>query len=456
MSGVFEANNLLLPIATFHGILLLSIAEIPMNKQDIKKIILDQSVTIRRDIDTRRDIESELPRHFIHGLVTIITGMRRVGKSTLLQHIRAHYKQSDFWVDFDDDRFVNFQLSDFQTLLELLIELYGPQNTFFFDEIQNIVGWERFVRRLHDHGYKVFITGSNANMLSRELGTHLTGRYSCLVLYPFSFHEFLRAKQPELLTTQHFNTVTRAQIKKQFNDYFSKGGLPFQLTQIDPDYLSVLYENILYRDIIARYKITTERPIRVLTHYLASNVGKEVSYNKLKDTIQVANHSTVSEYCQYFENSYLCYLVNVYDDSLKKQTRYHKKIYFNDVAMANKIGFRHSEDRGRLLENIVYLELRRRYSEIYFHKNEKECDFLIKEAHQIIAAYQVTLSIDNEDTKKRECNGLIEAMQHHSIMQGYILTEDTEDELILQVAKKKYKIKIMPVWQWLLDGRAHQ
>src|SRR3989338_7688424 len=356
-----------------------------MNKQTLKKILSDQSAVKNPLISTRRDVEATLPQYFDNDLITIITGMRRVGKSTLLQHIRHQYAQSDFWLNFDDERLVNFALDDFQVLLELFIELYGPQKTLFFDEIQNIAGWERFVRRLHDQGYKVFVTGSNENMLSRELGTHLTERCSNLLLYPFSFREFLKLKAPDFLGIKNPDTMVRAQLKKQFNDYFTLGGLPFQLTQVDPDYLSVLYENILYRDIIARYKITTERPIRVLTHYLASNVGKEVSYNKLKDTIQVANHSTVSEYCQYFENSYLCYLVNVYDDSLKKQTRYHKKIYFNDVAMANKIGFRHSEDRGRLLENIVYLELRRRYSEIYFHKNEKECDFLIKEAHQIIA-----------------------------------------------------------------------
>jgi len=421
-----------------------------MNRQELKKILLDQAVVESMLASTRRDIESTLPKYFDTDLVAIITGMRRVGKSTLLQHIRHHYKQSDFWLNFDDERLVNFVLDDFQVLLELFIELYGPQKTLFFDEIQNIPGWERFVRRLHDQGYKVFVTGSNANMLSRELGTHLTGRYSSLVLYPFSFREFLRLKAPDLLTVKNPNTTVRAQIKKQFNDYFSLGGLPFQLTQTDPDYLSALYENILYRDIITRYKITGEQAIKTLAHYLASNIGKEVSFNNLKKMIHVSSHTTVSEYCHYFEDSYLCYLLNVYDYSLQKQTRHHKKIYFNDVAMANKIGFRHSEDHGHLLENIVYLELKRRHKEIFFHKNKKECDFIVKHGHKIVAALQVTVSLENSGTKMREHNGLIEAMKTYHLSEGYILTEDTDDEVDIIIDSKKAVIKILPIWQWLL------
>ena len=421
-----------------------------MNKQTLKKILSDQSAVKNPLISTRRDVEATLPQYFDNDLITIITGMRRVGKSTLLQHIRHQYAQSDFWLNFDDERLVNFTLDDFQVLLELFIELYGPQKTLFFDEIQNIAGWERFVRRLHDQGYKVFVTGSNANMLSRELGTHLTGRCSNLVLYPFSFREFLKLKAPDLLGIKNPDTMVRAQLKKQFNDYFTLGGLPFQLTQVDPDYLSVLYENILYRDIIMRNKITGEQAIKTLAHYLASNIGKEVSFNNLKKMTHVASHTTISDYCHYFEDSYLCYLLNVYDYSLQKQTRHQKKIYFNDVAMANKIGFRHSEDYGRLLENIVYLELKRRHKEIFFHKNKKECDFIVKQEHRIIAAYQVTVSLENDDTRTRECHGLIEAMETYHLSEGYILTENTEDEIDFMINNKKVVIKILPIWQWLL------
>ena len=244
--------------------------------------------------------------------------------------------------------------------------------------------------------------------------------------------------------------MVRAQLKKQFNDYFTLGGLPFQLTQVDPDYLSVLYENILYRDIIMRNKITGEQAIKTLAHYLASNIGKEVSFNNLKKMTHVASHTTISDYCHYFEDSYLCYLLNVYDYSLQKQTRHQKKIYFNDVAMANKIGFRHSEDYGRLLENIVYLELKRRHKEIFFHKNKKECDFIVKQEHRIIAAYQVTVSLENDDTRTRECHGLIEAMETYHLSEGYILTENTEDEIDFMINNKKVVIKILPIWQWLL------
>lgn len=421
-----------------------------MNKNELKQIILDQRDTLVEPVSTKRDVESTLDRYIGNDLITIITGMRRVGKSTLMQHIRHYHNPADYYIDFDDERLIPFSLPDFQVLLELFVEMYGPQKTFFFDEIQNIDGWERFVRRLHNQGYKVYITGSNATLLSREFGTHLTGRHTNLVLYPFSFREFLRLTAPELLI-DNSSTAARAQLKRQFNAYVQQGGLPFQIVHNDADYLSVLYENILYRDIITRYKISREQPIKMLAHYLASNIGKEISFNNLKNMIHVSSHTTVSDYCGYLENSYLCYLVNVHNYSLQKQARHAKKCYFNDVAMAAKIGFRHSEDSGRILENIVYLELRRRHKEIYFHKEERECDFLVKEQHKIVAAYQVTLALDSAKVREREYQGLVAALEACNLSQGYILTEETEGEEEINSNGKKFLVKILPVWRWLLD-----
>lgn len=422
-----------------------------MNKAQLKQIILDQKIMPHGQSSSKRDIEKDIAKYLKTDLIVIITGMRRVGKSTLLQHIRKKYDDNDFYMDFDDERLITFSVDDFQVLFELFIELFGSQQTFFFDEIQNILGWERFARRLHNQGYKVFITGSNAKMLSKELGTHLTGRYSNITLYPFSFNEFLQRKAPELLKEKHKTSILRSQIKNKFNDYLKIGGLPHQVVYDDAEYLSVLYENIIYRDIMTRNNINSEHAVKTLTHYLASNIGKEVSFNNLKTIINVSNHSTVSEYCHLFENSFLCYLINAYDYSLKKQIRRHKKIYFNDVAMAAKIGFRHSDDYGRILENIVFIELRRRNKEIYFHQKIKECDFIIKEDNKITCAYQVTSSLECNKTKAREYNGLLEAMQQYNLCQGYILTDDFTDEEVIEKDNRNYKIIIKPIWEWLLE-----
>jgi predicted AAA+ superfamily ATPase len=158
--------------------------------------------------------------------IIIITGIRRCGKSTLLQQIRAIQPQKDYYINFDDERLVRFKVEDFQMLMEVFHELFGEQKTFYFDEIQNVELWEQFVRRLHDTGNKIYITGSNARMLSRELGTHLTGRYLSVELYPFSFNEFIAFRNPELLVKNIHKTSVKAEILSLFHDYFNNGRFP--------------------------------------------------------------------------------------------------------------------------------------------------------------------------------------------------------------------------------------
>jgi len=380
--------------------------------------------------------------------VVVISGIRRCGKSTLLQAIRAKNKEQDYYINFDDDRLIQFKVDDFQMLLELFGERYGKQTTFYFDEIQNISGWERFLRRLHDYGDKVYITGSNASMLSKELGTHLTGRYQQVELYPFSFLEYLALNQIEPSSLDRFNTDDKALLKASFNDYFKLGGFPAFLKSKHPEYLKSLYESVLYRDVMVRNGITNEQELLELMFFVTSNTSKLISYNSLAKVIGVKNATTVKQYLGFLQDAYMLSLVSKYDTSLKKQLHNPKKVYGIDLGLMRQLSFQHSENQGRLLENLVFLELKRQSKTVYYHHHKGECDFVIKEKNSITEVIQVCWSLYDAKTKQREINGLLEAMSAYQLKEGLILTEDESDQLTIDGKI----INIMPVWLWLLWG----
>lgn len=379
--------------------------------------------------------------------IVVISGVRRCGKSTLLNEIRSKNKEQDYYLNFDDERLVHFTLDDFQKTCELFVELFGNQKTYYFDEIQNIKGWERFVRRLYDYGNKVFVTGSNASMLSRELGTHLTGRFYQFELYPFSFSEFIALKNERIEKTDAYTTKGKGKLKRLFNEYFSVGSFPDYITNRNKDYLKSLYQSILYRDVLVRNKLTNEKEMLELVYFLSSNVARPVTYNSLAKTVEIKNASTIKNYLENLENTYLLFLVHKYDTSLKKQMFNAKKSYFIDLALIRELGFHVSADNGRLLENLVFIELKRRSKEVYYHRNKYECDFVIKEKTKIINAIQVSWTMEDKTTKEREINGLIEALKIYNLQEGLILTENEEKEI--KIGSKK--ILIYPVWKWMLN-----
>lgn len=413
-----------------------------MDKESLKRIIFDQHNIQFKPTDIKRFSELHEDNQ-----VVVLSGVRRCGKSTFLLELRQKLKESDYYLNFDDDRLVNFTIYDFQLLYETFIELYGEQKTFYFDEIQNIKGWERFVRRLHDYGNKIYITGSNASMLSRELGTHLTGRYYQNELFPFSFKEFLQIRKHKYNKQIIYKTKGKSELKAMFNEYFLKGGFPEYLQSGNKQYLTSLYENILYRDVMVRNGLTNEKELLELVHFIASNISKLISYNSLTKVIGVKNATTVKNYLSYLQNTYLLFLINKYDVSVKKQIQNPKKVYFIDVGLVRELGFYYNEDNGRLLENIVFIELKRRAKEIYYHNRKKECDFVIKEKNKIVEAIQVSWSIYNDETRKREIEGLIDALKTYNLNKGLILTESDEEQLVVE----NYNIEIKPVWKWLLQ-----
>ncbi|MFP4402949.1 MAG: ATP-binding protein [Candidatus Woesearchaeota archaeon] len=397
-------------------------------KNELKKIVLKNQEYLKKDLGIIRDFNLKI----INKFVTIISGIRRCGKSTLVkQSLKG--KKPIYYINFEDISLAEFELKDFIQLEKISIETLGKNGIFFFDEIQNIKKWENYIRNLVDRNEKVIITGSNANMLSKELGTKLTGRHITQELFTFSYNEFLKLKNKK----HNMNL---------FKEYLRKGGFPEYLKSDDDIILKNLFHDIFYRDILQRNEIRSETQIKSLLYYLISNIGKEVSYNKLKNLINVGSTNTIIQFMNHFKQSYLVFGLKKYDFSVKKQLINPKKIYCIDNGIIVLNSFSFSENIGRLLENLIFIELKRKGHEIYYHKQKNECDFLIKERLKITSAIQVCYIL-NDENKKREIDGLIDAMKNYNLNSGLILTYEQEDELIID----NKKISIKPVWKWLLE-----
>lgn len=423
-----------------------------MYKSLLREIILEQEVI-------RKSIEPGIPREALDIIsknislphTVVISGIRRSGKSTLLnQIIDKFYKKGVYYLNFEDERLVDFKISDFNNLYEAFLEIYGERKAFFFDEIQNVPKWEIFIRRMQDKGHKFFITGSNASLLSRELGTKLTGRHISIKLYPFSFNEFLTLKGYKLSGRTLSYTTERARIKKYFAEYLKHGGMPEYLKYGNAALLKGVYEDILYRDIVARYDIKQVKALRELGLYFLSNIGSLFSYNSLKKTLGLGSMNTVKSYTDFMENSFLVFSLSRFSYSLKQQFVSAKKIYCIDNGLIESVAFQFSKNKGKFLENLVFLELKRREKEIYYYRtaNNLEIDFLVKSGRKDIALIQVTDNLENEKTRKREIAALERAMDELKLKTALVLTEDNEQEIRLDAKI----ITVVPIYKWLIKN----
>lgn len=414
-------------------------------KELLKKIIFEQQEFCRNIVRNTvpRDIEDEW---VTTSEILIITGIRRCGKSVLLQQLRNKLSEQDFFFNFDDERLASFTVSDFQALQECFYELFGQQHTYYFDEIQNIPGWETFVRRLYNEGCKVIITGSNARMLSRELGTHLTGRYISVEIYPFSFVEYLKLINVHPVQADFYTTAGRSNLLVQFKNYIEDGGFPKYLQTHSSRYLSSLYESIIFRDVMARNALTNEKEIKELVFYLASNATRRITYSSLGKIIGIRHAETVKNYLEYIQQTYMIFQLMKYSPSVKVQMLNPKKIYFIDNAIISRIGFNATDNIGYKLENIVFIELKRRGYDLFYHSDKKECDFIVRQEAGITQAYQVTVSFSDTKTRKREISGLQEAMSVYGLSEGYIITMDEKETIQVDEGV----IHIVPAWEWML------
>jgi len=423
-----------------------------MEKKLLKEIAYEQQEALKsRELGVIREKMALIQKYVRLPHVVVISGIRRVGKSTLLaQIIDRFYKDEAYYLNFEDERLIDFKLSDFDALYETFIELFGEKKTFFFDEIQNIKGWEAFVRRMYDRKFKFFLTGSNASLLSKELGTRLTGRFLPIELFPFSFQEFLKFKGYALAEKALLLTRERGKIRGYFSEYLREGGMPEYIKYNDLDILKRIYDDILYRDIVARYKIKEVEALREIGLYFLSNISNLFSYNKLKHALHLGSINTVKNFAGYLENAFMIFVLNIFSYSLKQQWIAPKKIGCIDNGLANAVAFKFSENRGAFLENLVGIELKRRGEQVYYYRGgkEREADFLVKRGRKIEDVIQVSLEIGRAGTKDREIEALLSALKEFKLKQGLILTEDNEDEI--RMAGKKIIVK--PVYKWLLEN----
>ncbi|MDE0559917.1 ATP-binding protein [Algoriphagus sp. NF] len=376
--------------------------ELAVNRQ---KKLFDQHLSL-----TPREAKNKINKGSRQ--VEVITGIRRSGKSSLMRQLIEEYTPNYSYLNFEDPRLFDFTVDDFSKLDEILESSGSP---YFFDEIQNVKGWEVYVRQLHDHGQKVFITGSNASLLSRELGTRLTGRYLAYEIFPFSYSEFLEYHAWE-------------DNAENFQNYLDLGGFPEYLRDKNPEILQNLLKDIVFRDIAIRYSIKNTKTLLDITLYLISNVGKEISYNGIKKTFEIGSANTVSDYLNWLEDAYLLFFLPRFSWSAKSISKNPKKVYCIDTGFARANSLSFSKDQGRLLENLVYLIFRKTTYQLFYYREKKECDFVVFEEKTCKWAVQVSEKIHSEN-KNREIEGLFEAMSFFDLKEGFILTLDQEDSL---------------------------
>ena len=391
--------------------------------------------------------------------IIILTGIRRSGKSTLMiNHIRhlinsGTDKKEILFVNFEDPRF-NSELNS--NLLEEIFEVYREfvndetKPHVFLDEVQNVTQWEKWVLTGYELNRAFFyVTGSSSKLLSSEFGTALSGRYLGINVFPLSYKEYLVFKKIPVPNKKNLVTQ-RLLFKKAFNGYIIEGGFPkiiYLENELHRPEIIMYYETIILKDIVARHNLKNLDNVKKVALYLLSNIGKPLNLNKLRTALRLS-YDLADKYFEYLKDTFLLFEVNQFDYSLNRQFAGRRKVYCIDNGILSNTSFRISEDYGRYLENLVYVELRRRGLEVYFHLGKKECDFVIKEGLGITLAIQVSRTLNEEQTKKRELEGLTEAIHAYGLTEGMILTEDEEYEFFID----DHKIIVKPVWKWMLEN----
>ncbi len=395
----------------------------------IAEVIESQNeVWLKKDSSIKREKLAEIK--IFGGFASIITGIRRCGKSTLLRQLLPLVKGKTLFLNFEDPRLSGFETDDFRRL-DHEIKNRKIKN-LFFDEIQMLESWELYVRQKLDEGLNVVVTGSNATLLSKELGTKLTGRHLASELFPFSYNEFLDFKK---LKDSH----------KSIETYLKEGGFPDYLKLQQPAVLHQLLDDILLRDIAVRYGVRDVTSLRRLAVYLMSNIGKPVSATKLTQLFNIKATSTILEYFSYMENAYLVQFIPKFNYSVKTQIRNPKKVYAIDLGLFTHNSITFTEEKGRRLENLVFLHYRRKGKELSYFNEKKECDFIVSEKGKVVEAVQVCYEI-NEDNLKRETEGLSEALGFFGMEKGTIITFNQSDVYHLD----NKKITLLPVREFLL------
>jgi len=380
----------------------------------------------------------------------VIIGPRRAGKSFFALHEIS--KMARFgYLNFDDE--VLYKVEDYNLLLEAAKTVYSNPKILLLDEIQNLKNWELFVNRLQRQNFNLIITGSNSKLLSRELATHLTGRYLPFIIFPFSYAEYLKFFGHEL---------TSAEKIARFTDYSRKGGFPEPLVKnLDyKNYLNTLYDSLLYKDVTLRYNLKSAKALQDLASFLIANVGNLISYGHLARLTQIRSPHTIIKYIQYLEEAFLFFTVNAFSYKMREQVKSPKKIYVIDNGFSHAKSAIFSPNTGKMFENLVAIELKKRslqgQNDFFYYRNPQgyEVDFVIKEGPRIQQLIQVSYDLSNEKTKKREIRALLYAAKHLSCEELIVLTDSYEGKEDADWFGLKGRIRFSPLWKWLLEGHS--
>jgi len=380
-------------------------------------------------------------------LLKVVMGVRRSGKTVFSHQLLNNYNYA--FANFDDERLAFIEKNDLNYLLEVMQEAYGDFKYILLDEIQNVKGWELFVNRLQRLGKRVHITGSNANLLSQELATHLTGRYLQIEMLPFSFREYLIWNK---ILPRSDTTRTRGALKRELSNYIEKGGFPEVVTEpaLNGRYHRTLYSSILSKDIIARHKIKYIRTFKELATNVISNYSSYITYNKLKNIHGMNSVHTTKNYVDYLSEAYIIYILEKYSPKPKEIMNSPKKVYGIDTGMIQSLALTSTDNQGRLMENVVMLELLKEKCldqniELYYWKDyqDKEVDFIIKNGKNIMELVQVTYASEKSDIHKREITSLEKASKLLKCKNKTIITWDYED--------KEDEVNFVPLWRWLVE-----
>jgi predicted AAA+ superfamily ATPase len=440
-----------------------------MEKQKLKELLVEHKEKfLARGGLVRRDIQDKIESYLPHREIIIVTGVRRSGKSSLLRLIcedlitsQSVLENNILYLNFEDERFVPFTVEDFEPLYEAYLEIENPRGKqyLFLDEIQNVSGWEKWLNRLYEfENVKIFVTGSNATLLSSEIATALTGRNRQIVTWPFSMREFLTMRGISIDAKSLYLRRKKMEIKRLFREYLELGGFPEVLKIKDATLLEQYYSDILYRDVIARYGIKNIKEIKELTLFLAAHPGTIQSYKNLQKLIEVKSQNTVKNYLEALNAVYLFFYIDLFDYSLKRQIYNPSKVYCIDTVLGNSISFKFSQNIGRIYENIVFLELMRRNKDIYYWKSRKgrEVDFVIKEGLHVTSAIQVCFSLADEGTRQRELQALIEVQDELEVENLLVLTDDEEATETINHTDRQSKAHIIPLWKWLIQPEEYK
>ena len=417
-----------------------------MDKEVIKRLIMEKQAEIVSVEMIKRSVSLEPTANYV------FVGLRRAGKSYLMyQQIQDLIDSGQIsikevlYINFEDERISNIKAEELGLLLDAYKEMFDFKPLIFLDEIQIIDGWEKFARRLADSKYRVFVTGSNAKMLSKDIHTTLGGRFIAKEVFPFSFQEYLTYHHLVLEKNWEY-TDLRMQVTKQFHNYFYYGGFAESFTMNDKrSWLNSLYQKILLGDIISRNEIRNENAIRVLVKKLAESVMQPSSLARLKNIVDSTGttiaRNTLTDYLQFLTDAYLLFGISNFSDKLSDKETF-KKRYFFDNGLLNNFLF---DPETKLLENLVAIELKKKYGDdLFFYNKNVEVDFFIPKEHR---AVQASYSITNDLTRQREITALVKLAAVYPLNKLEIITFNEESTW----QENNTTIHIIPIWKWLLN-----